>query len=123
VIPPPLPPSSYDRKRHYALKDAMLVATGLNRFLARVQGLETKRPLFVTHCSRSDVILGFAAHTHKLELVDQTFEGALILSGLETHPMSSYVLDMIKVRREEEEEEEGGRSGGWWWLIRQQRQC
>jgi BioD-like phosphotransacetylase family protein len=84
------------RNRHYELGETVLVATGLNRFLFRVTKLQTNRPLFVTHCSRSDIILGFAAHTHKMELEGKPFQGALILSGPTPDKLNDYIFNMIK---------------------------
>lgn len=79
---------------HYDTQNVMLVATGLNRFLHRAEGLPCNRPLFVTHCSRSDIIMGFATHTHKMALEGRPFEGAMILSGRDSDEPTQY----IKVR-------------------------
>lgn len=87
------------RSWHYDLRDVMLVATGLNRFLNRIEHLSfvtENRPLFVTHSSRSDIILGFAAHTHKRALEGRPFQGAMILSGRAPDHLTAYITELIK---------------------------
>jgi len=54
----------------YNLTDAFLVTTGLRRFLNRAFQSNArkvwKRPLFVTHSTRDDLVLGFLAHHQKM---------------------------------------------------------
>ena len=56
------------RHLHFGVDDAFLVTTGLRRFLRRAfQQRENRwnRPLFVTHATRDDLLLGFLAHHQK----------------------------------------------------------
>ena len=53
------------RTMHYGVTDAFLITTGLRRFLRRAfheRRRSWRRPLFVTHCTRDDLLLGFLAH-------------------------------------------------------------
>jgi len=77
------------RSLHYGTDDAFLVTTGLRRFLRRAfeQRAEWRRPLFVTHATRDDLLLGFLAH-HQKKMKQQDgrvsgktdWAGAMILS-------------------------------------------
>lgn len=56
------------RRLHYKTDDAFLVTTGLRRFLRRAfqqRDSTWMRPLFVTHATRDDLLLGFLAHHQK----------------------------------------------------------
>lgn len=77
------------RSLHYGTDDAFLVTTGLRRFLRRAfeQRADWRRPLFVTHATRDDLLLGFLAH-HQNKMMEQDgcvsgptdWAGAMILS-------------------------------------------
>jgi len=76
------------RPLHFDAKDAFLVTTGLRRFLRRAfQQREWRRPLFVSHATRDDLLLGFLAH-HQKKMAQQAGEihgedhwaGAMVLS-------------------------------------------
>lgn len=57
------------RGLHYGVDDAFLVTTGLRRFLRRAfeqREQSWRRPLFVTHVTRDDVVLGFLSHFQKM---------------------------------------------------------
>lgn len=75
---------------HYQPVDAFLVTTGLRRFLRRAfehRGRTWTRPLFVTHSTRDDLLLGFLAHHQKM-MTEQggsiskpgEWSGAMVLS-------------------------------------------
>ena len=56
------------RPLHFGVNDAFLVTTGLRRFLRRAfqqRDRSWNRPLFVTHATRDDLLLGFLAHHQK----------------------------------------------------------
>jgi len=78
------------RRLHYKVDDAFLVTTGLRRFLRRAfqqRDSTWMRPLFVTHATRDDLLLGFLAH-HQKRMTQQGGEivgkdrwaGAMVLS-------------------------------------------
>jgi len=78
------------RRLHYKTDDAFLVTTGLRRFLRRAfqqRDSTWMRPLFVTHATRDDLLLGFLAH-HQKRMTQQGGEihgkddwaGAMVLS-------------------------------------------
>ncbi|KAL1503498.1 hypothetical protein AB1Y20_011979 [Prymnesium parvum] len=78
------------RGLHYGVHDAFLVTTGLRRFLRRAfeqREANWNRPLFVTHATRDDLLLGFLAH-HQKKMKQQENEihgadmwaGAIVLS-------------------------------------------
>jgi BioD-like phosphotransacetylase family protein len=78
------------RSLHYGQENSFLVTTGLRRFLRRAfqQREETwRRPLFVTHVTRDDILLGFLAH-HLKSMTKQRdsisgpddWAGAMVLS-------------------------------------------
>ena len=54
------------RSLHYGADNVQLVTTGLRRFLRKAQSTQAeenwKRPLYVTHCTRDDIVLGYLAH-------------------------------------------------------------
>jgi hypothetical protein len=60
------------------------VVTDLRRFLNLLEadaGQQT-RTLYMTHCSRDDIILGFLSHCQRMRASGQTnFEAALMLCG------------------------------------------
>mmetsp|Transcript_5704 Transcript_5704/g.8636 ORF Transcript_5704/g.8636 Transcript_5704/m.8636 type:complete len:394 (-) Transcript_5704:135-1316(-) len=91
------------RERHYKVENTLLVATGLNVFMERLDHFirENKRPLMVTHSTRSDIILGFLSYYQKKQIEGIDFEGALVLSGTEKkgHLPSNYIVDMMKTYR------------------------
>mmetsp|Transcript_74503 Transcript_74503/g.148080 ORF Transcript_74503/g.148080 Transcript_74503/m.148080 type:complete len:403 (-) Transcript_74503:370-1578(-) len=103
---------------HYGVDDAFLITTGLRRFLRRAFEQREKvwrRPLFVTHATRDDLLLGFLAHHQRVraQLGDispqaSDWAGAMVLStgaskafpDLQEHmddiePLS-YLVDMAK---------------------------
>jgi len=77
------------RHLHFRPDDAFLVTTGLRRFLRRAfeqREFGWDRPLFVTHATRDDLLLGFLAH-HQKKLAEQggrigddDWAGAMVLS-------------------------------------------
>ena len=75
-----------------------MIATNLGRFLEKVTEADaSSRPLFVTHVSRHDIILGFIAHAQKCKLEGRDYGGAMILSGpVPKHTVMPYIVDMIK---------------------------
>jgi BioD-like phosphotransacetylase family protein len=77
-----------------------MVAVEIGRFIEKIIQAEQdnwSRPLFVTHVSRSDVILAFIAHSEKVKLEGKEYGGALILSGPTLrHTVIPYLVDMIK---------------------------
>ncbi len=86
------------RGLHYGAGDVTAVTTGVRRFLRKTRHRQRhaneRRPLFVTHCTRDDIVLGYLAHYHqnKNEIdvrraafgrgarVSQSWLGALIIS-------------------------------------------
>jgi len=56
------------RSLHYGMDDAFLITTGLRRFQRRAfeQRGDWRRPLFVTHITRDDLLLGYLAHHLKM---------------------------------------------------------
>jgi len=61
------------RGLHYGQEDAFLITTGLRRYLRRCfQQREDlwRRPVFITHATRDDLLLGFLAH-HQKKAVEQ----------------------------------------------------
>ena len=68
------------RLNHY--NDIQIVATGLRRFLEKLQSNNYNRTLFFTHPSRIDIILGFLSHAkvHK-ERHGEDFQGAMVVAG------------------------------------------
>ena len=54
------------RDLHYGVDDLACVTTAVRRFLRKANFRETrkgdKRPLFITHCTRDDVLLAFLAY-------------------------------------------------------------
>lgn len=92
VFDVPLLSGSEHRQRHYHPKDIHLAAHGLNRFL-EVVSVAPPRPVYVSHGSRSDIVLGFLNHAERHE----DFGGALILTGTpggEGSP-NQYTMDAI----------------------------
>jgi len=72
------------RESHYDISQMVMVATDLNVFAEKLHNARDAgmiNPLLVTHCTRTDIILGFLAHYQKESIRNQTFKGALILSG------------------------------------------
>lgn len=57
------------RSLHYGADDVVAVTTGLRRYLRKTQHRQQnegeRRPLFVTHCTRDDIVLGYLAHFQK----------------------------------------------------------
>lgn len=88
------------RTRHYNHAQISMIGTGLNRYLEKVMEASANNfnsPLYVTHVSRSDIILGFVAHSQKCKLEGKEYYGAMILSGpAASHSMMPYILDVIK---------------------------
>eukprot|EP00947_MAST-08B_sp_MAST-8B-sp1_P004285 g4285.t1 len=68
------------RLNHY--DNTEIVATGLRRFLEKLQSGNYNSTLFVTHGSRIDVILGFLSHAkvHR-ERTGEEFQGGMIVAG------------------------------------------
>lgn len=54
------------RSKHYSHLNVELITTGIRRFMRKATQFDQwRRPLFVTHCTRDDVVLGYLAlHQH-----------------------------------------------------------
>ena len=71
-----------DRRGHYPLDRASLVVTDLRRFMALLEEDHQTRTLYITHCSRDDIILGFMSHCQRMRMSGQgNFEAALLVCG------------------------------------------
>ena len=71
-----------DRAGHYPLERAHLVVTDLRRFMTQLEQDHQTRTLYITHCSRDDVILGFLSHCTRMRASGRgNFEAALLLCG------------------------------------------
>ena len=72
------------RKLHYGADNVQIVTTGLRRFLRKAQSTQQeenwKRPLYVTHCTRDDIVLGYLAHHQRNVKQQQEWVGAMILA-------------------------------------------
>mmetsp|Transcript_2240 Transcript_2240/g.3037 ORF Transcript_2240/g.3037 Transcript_2240/m.3037 type:complete len:383 (-) Transcript_2240:196-1344(-) len=72
------------RDEHFDVGHLHMICTDLNVFVEKLYGsVHPINPLLVSHCTRTDVILGFLAHYQKRALckTSSSFRGALILSG------------------------------------------
>ena len=88
---------------HYNEKDIQMVTSGLRRFLRKLENSDFHRPVFVTHASRNDVILGILAHASVFEeRHGKKFEGALILTGKppEDAPQP-YMVELLRASQTE----------------------
>lgn len=79
------------RSLHYGVENSFLVTTGLRRFLRRAfeqrSPSEWRRPLFVTHVTRDDLLLGYLAQHQRLMTAQggavdgpRDWAGAMVLS-------------------------------------------
>jgi len=83
-----------DGLRHYPFDRAQVVVTDLRRFNSTLEESDP-RTLFLTHCSRDDIILGFIAHCHKLRAKEEHPEAALVLCGHHTEDFYRSVQDTV----------------------------
>mmetsp|Transcript_12556 Transcript_12556/g.18968 ORF Transcript_12556/g.18968 Transcript_12556/m.18968 type:complete len:384 (-) Transcript_12556:134-1285(-) len=86
---------------HYDSKTVLMVATDLTRFLQKQELNQRESPLFLSHVSRNDIILGYLSHWQKCKARGISFRGALILAAGSTRvgkdrEIQSHVLDTIK---------------------------
>ena len=83
---------------HYSENDFQMITSGLRRFLKKLESSDFHRPIFVTHASRNDVILGILAHANVFEQRHgKKFEGALILTGEPPEDVPQpYIVELLK---------------------------
>jgi len=88
----------WDRKGHYPLERAHLVVTDLRRFMTMLEEDHETRTLYITHCSRDDIILGFLSHCQKMRRQGshQNFEATLLLCGLHTEDFYDAIHHMAE---------------------------
>jgi BioD-like phosphotransacetylase family protein len=90
--------------RHYHVQDVNLVATSLQVFLRDMRN-NPRRTLYVCHASRNDILLGFLLESPLItERLDGTKmnESALIVTGIDEHPLSNQVLDIVNAMKNSE---------------------
>lgn len=85
-----------DRKGHYPLERAHLVVTDLRRFMTLLEQDHQTRTLYITHCSRDDIILGFLTHCQRMKRSNPSgsFEAALLLCGHHTEDLYGAIQDV-----------------------------
>ena len=101
-----------DRLGHYDVNRAQLVVTDLRSFMKMLEAEHPTRMLYLTHCSRDDIILGFLSHCQRMRQRGYTaaripsyssggvgaggsnFEAALLLCGHHTEDFYGAIQDM-----------------------------
>ena len=86
------------RLRHYQVQDLNLVATSRQVFLNALKN-NPSRTLYVSHASRTDILLGFL-QDHPTKNIsnaadDGAHQAALVVTGSDEYPLSDQVLDWI----------------------------
>lgn len=79
------------RMRHYTVQDLNLVATSLEVFLKNIRR-DPERTLYVSHASRSDILLGFLMESQQR---GRDWEAAIIVTGCADHPISRQVMEIV----------------------------
>jgi BioD-like phosphotransacetylase family protein len=90
--------------RHYRVTDLNLVATSLQVFLRDMRN-NPMRTLYLCHASRNDILLGFLLESPLVaEQIGGTKknESALIVTGIDEHPLSNQVLDIVHAMKDSE---------------------
>lgn len=91
--------------RHYRVPDLNLVATSLQVFLRELK-TNPSRTLYVCHASRNDILLGFLLESPMIaERTNgsKASEAALIVTGIDEHPLSAHVMDIVNAMQNSEE--------------------
>jgi BioD-like phosphotransacetylase family protein len=95
----------HHRLRHYRVPDLNLVATSLQVFLRELK-TNPSRTLYVCHASRNDILLGFLLESPMIAertSGERASEAALIVTGIEEHPLSAHVMDIVNAMQDSEE--------------------
>jgi BioD-like phosphotransacetylase family protein len=90
--------------RHYRVQDLNLVATSLQVFLRDMRN-NARRTLYVCHASRNDILLGFLLEIPVIgDRVggQMTNESALLVTGVDEHPLSNQVLDIVHAMKDDD---------------------
>ena len=87
------------RFRPYTMKDINVVTTNLTRFLENLR-VKRARTLYICHCTRDDLIVGFLAEYERgrrnPSSHEQPFEAALLVCGRGgKYQLSQEVIDMM----------------------------
>ena len=87
-----------NRMRHYNVDQINLITTSLGRFLENLRNKPT-RTLYITHCTRNDILLAFLAE-HQRSIADgNATESALIVCGRNKYNIFPEIEDMIKASK------------------------
>ncbi len=86
------------RLRHYQVQDLNLVATSRQVFINTLKN-NPERTLYVSHSSRTDILLGFLQDHPKN---DGAHQAALVVTGTDEYPLSEQVLEVIGTMSEDE---------------------
>lgn len=90
------------RLRHYQIQDLNLVATSRQVFLKTLKN-NPFRTLYVSHSSRTDILLGFLQdHPKHSGAQDSAHQAALVVTGTDEYPLSEQVMEMIGAMSEDE---------------------
>jgi len=69
-----------NRMRHYNVDQINLITTSLGRFLENLRNKPT-RTLYITHCTRNDILLAFLAEHQRSVTEGKATESAMIVCG------------------------------------------
>lgn len=84
------------RFRHYTTEDINVVTTNLTRFLENLRAKPT-RTLYICHCTRDDLIVGFLGEFERCRRSGDAFEATLLICGRgDKYQLSPEVQDMMK---------------------------
>jgi hypothetical protein len=87
---------SEHRFRHYTTEDINVVTTNLTRFLENLR-IKPARTLYICHCTRDDLIVGFLGEFERCRRVGEVFEAALLICGRgDKYELSREVRDMMQ---------------------------
>jgi len=83
------------RFRHYRIDDINVVTTNLSRFLENMRS-KPARTLYLCHCTRDDIIVGFLSEFERRRRAEGGFEAALLICGRDDkYKVSREVQDMM----------------------------
>ena len=87
---------SEHRFRHYTTEDINVVTTNLTRFLENLR-VKPARTLYICHCTRDDLIVGFLGEFERCRRAGDVFEAALLICGRgDKYELSREVRDMMQ---------------------------